>query len=111
MRQIDPVPPMTELEGKLAGPGGAALRDSLILQISAIEERLRRQLQASVPRDQYPGVASLAQATRAAQELLAQWPASSCAPRTAERSGDSGLQFSSPLIGVLHDFLDQRPDV
>jgi hypothetical protein len=66
--------PLTELEEKLARPDGSALRDQLVLQLAETELRLRRQLAASLPRAEFAQAAALAEASKAAQEVLSQWP-------------------------------------
>ncbi|HZY20495.1 MAG TPA: hypothetical protein VFE82_18645 [Ramlibacter sp.] len=65
---------LTELEERLAQPGGAALRTELIQQLAALEDRLRGQMAASLPRDEFANATALAQAARAAREVLETWP-------------------------------------
>lgn len=71
---------MTELEQRLASPDGVAVRDDLARQLAALEERLRARLAASLPPAQYADAAALAEAARAAQEVLARWPVGQGAP-------------------------------
>lgn len=79
---------LTELEERLARPGGAALRAELLAQLEALESRLRRQLQASVPRSDFANYEAAAQAAHAAIEVLREWPVAAEAPPP--------LQFPSP---------------
>lgn len=72
---------MTELEERLAGPGGAELRETLVQRLAALEERLRQQLRASLPRDEFAVCEAAAGAAQAARETLCAWPvASEAAP-------------------------------
>lgn len=68
---------MTELEERLAAPGGAALREELLSQLDALEWRLRARLAASLPRAEYGRAAECAEAVRAAQDVLRDWSAAS----------------------------------
>ncbi|CPN00780.1 Uncharacterised protein [Bordetella pertussis] len=45
---------LTELEVRLASPGGSALRDTLLSQLGELETRLRVRLHDGVGRDTYP---------------------------------------------------------
>ena len=71
---------MTELEERLAATGGAALRDELVAALAAMELRLRRQMAASLPREDFALAAALAAAAQASQEVLAAWPVEELAP-------------------------------
>ena len=68
-------PALTELEQRLAAPGGEDLRDELQARLAGLEERLRSQLAASVPRADYALTAACADAARAAYETVRNWPA------------------------------------
>jgi hypothetical protein len=65
---------MTELEQLLAAPGGQAVRDDRMARLVELEQRLRRQLAASVPRADFKALAACAEAAGVAQELLRIWP-------------------------------------
>jgi len=64
---------LTDLETRLAQPGGAALRDSLLQQAAELEARLHARLAAGLSRDEYAPYRAAAEAARAAQEVLRQY--------------------------------------
>ncbi len=86
---------MTDLEARLAQADGAAVRDGLLQRLEQLERRLRQQLAASVPRNDYARVAAAAEAAQAAQAVLRDWPVGTDAPRPTP-SPAAGLQFLSP---------------
>jgi hypothetical protein len=65
--------PMTDLEARLAAPGGDALRDQLQARLETVEADLRRRIAASVPRAEFAALAACADAAEAAQEVLREW--------------------------------------
>lgn len=60
----------TELEMRLAGPEGRALRDQLQRDLSTLELRLVARLAAMVPRSEFATLAACVEATRTAQRVL-----------------------------------------
>ena len=68
-------PALTDLETRLAAPGGSALRDALAAQAAALETRLRVRLSQGLPRDDFPAWQDIANAAGAAQAVLDAWPA------------------------------------
>ena len=66
---------MTELEERLAAPGGRALRDELTQRLKAMEAALRARLAASVPRAEFAEISACAVAAQCAGEVLRDWPA------------------------------------
>lgn len=66
---------MTELEERLATPEGPALREALLARTAALEQRLRAQLAAPLPRAEHADLAACADAARAAHATLRDWPA------------------------------------
>lgn len=66
---------MTELEQRLAAPGGEAQRQALLEQLRQLQWRLRQKLAASVPRADYQDLAALALAVEAAHGVLETCPA------------------------------------
>ena len=73
-----PTPPLalTELEERLAAPGGQQVQEALLQRLDALAWRLRQELAASVPRADYPNHAAAIDAVQAAREVLAAWPVS-----------------------------------
>lgn len=61
---------MTELEQRLAAPGGEAERQALLAQLTQLQWRLRQKLAASVPRAAYQDLEALALAVEAAHSVL-----------------------------------------
>jgi hypothetical protein len=85
---------MTELESRLAEPEGPALRDSLLQQLEALRWRLRQQLQASLPREDFATHQAAADAVQAACEVLRGWPMPvDAAPQVAPHARSPALQF------------------
>ncbi len=72
-----PVEPsrMTELEERLAAPGGAELHAVMHGRLADLEFVLSRQLAGSVPRAEFDTIKSSLEAARSAREVLQQWPA------------------------------------
>lgn len=66
---------LTDLEARLAAPGGAALRDALADRAAALEQALRTRIAAGLPRLDFPAWQAAAEAACAAREVLAAWPA------------------------------------
>ena len=64
---------LTELEERLAGADGAALRDKLAHELSELELRLVVRLAGMVPTDEYAPLAASGEAARAAQKVLQDW--------------------------------------
>lgn len=73
-RNTDP-PRMTELEERLAAPGGAELHAVMHGRLADLEFEVSRQLAKSVPRAEFDTIKSSLEAVRAAREVLQQWPA------------------------------------
>ena len=65
---------LTELEVRLASPGGSALRDTLLSQLGELETRLRVRLHDGVGRDTYPVWRDALAAATAARQVLLQRP-------------------------------------
>ncbi|CDM23283.1 hypothetical protein BN940_04046 [Castellaniella defragrans 65Phen] len=66
---------LTDLEARLAAPGGAALRDALVARAAGMEAALRARMAAGLPRRDFPAWHDIAEAAAAAQAILAAWPA------------------------------------
>lgn len=64
---------LTELEERLAAPGGEALRTQLLAQLAATHARLTQRLAGMVPRAEFPALNASAEALHAAQQVLKQW--------------------------------------
>lgn len=64
---------MTELESRLAAPGGQALRNELQDRLADLEQRMRWKAAERLPRDQHAQAAALADAALAAQDVLRRW--------------------------------------
>ncbi|MCY1524347.1 hypothetical protein D9M68_592760 [compost metagenome] len=62
---------LTELEERLAAPGGAELRASLVQRMAALEAAAREQLERGLAPAAFQNGQALADAARAAQEVLA----------------------------------------
>lgn len=67
-------PKMTELEERLAAPGGAELHAVMHGRLADLEFVLSRRLAGSVPRAEFDTVKSSLEAVRSAREVLQQWP-------------------------------------
>ena len=61
---------MTELEELLALPTGVALRQDLMARLARMNQRLRMQIAAGMPRDEYADCQALADAVSAAHDVL-----------------------------------------
>ncbi len=66
---------LTDLEVRLAAPGGAAARDELLARMSALEQQYRTRIAQGLPRDEFPLWQAAAASAAAAREVLATWPA------------------------------------
>lgn len=66
---------LTDLETRLASPGGAALRDELAARAQRLEHSLRAHIAAGLPRPEFALWQAAAEAAAAAHEVLAAWPA------------------------------------
>jgi hypothetical protein len=73
---------LTELEERLAGTDGIALRRQLITDLAALELRLVNKLAAMVPKPEYEQLTASVEAVRAAQKVLTDW-----VPGTARAGG------------------------
>lgn len=71
--QQTPALTLTELEERLATPGGEALRTQLLAQLAATHARLAQRLTGMVPRAEFPVLRASAEALHAAQHVLKQW--------------------------------------
>ncbi|MFC4297767.1 hypothetical protein ACFO0J_06905 [Castellaniella hirudinis] len=65
---------LTDLETRLAAPGGSALRDALVARAARLETSLRARMADGLPRQDFPAWHSVAEAAAAAQTVLASWP-------------------------------------
>ncbi len=63
---------LTELEQRLAGPDGAALRATLAQRLAALEQRACRQLDSGLVPVAFQQCQAVAQAAAAAREVLAE---------------------------------------
>ena len=63
---------MTNLEARLSGPEGAALRESLIQRCLALETRLREKMNAGLARPEFMATQSAAEAACAAMAVLSE---------------------------------------
>jgi hypothetical protein len=66
---------LTDLEARLAAPGGAALRDALSARAARMEASLRLQMADGLPRKDFQTWQAMAAAAAAAQTILVSWPA------------------------------------
>ena len=64
------MPPLTDLETRLAGPDGALARRQVLQSLGAIEWRLRQGLANGVTREQYQRLHAWTEAVQAAQRVL-----------------------------------------
>lgn len=62
---------LTELEQRLAGPDGTALRASLMQRLAALEHRTRQRLNCGLVPVAFQQCQAVAQAAAAAREVLA----------------------------------------
>ncbi|WP_368643807.1 hypothetical protein [Castellaniella ginsengisoli] len=71
---------LTDLEARLAAPGGAALRDTLSARAARMEASLRLQMADGLPRKDFQTWQAVAAAAAAAQAILASWPVNDTPP-------------------------------
>ncbi|MHA3904763.1 hypothetical protein ACTPOE_14690 [Castellaniella sp. WN] len=71
---------LTNLETRLAAPGGAALRNALAERAARLEQSLRARMAGGLPRQDFSAWQAAAEAAAAAREILASWPANDTAP-------------------------------
>ena len=74
---------LTDLEQRLAAPGGAAVREELMAQASQLERRLRERIAQGLSRDEFPVWQAGAEAARAAHDVLNTWPMADASPPAA----------------------------
>ncbi len=80
---------VTELETRLAGPGGADLKDTLLEHAGRLERSWRARMAAGLPREAFAQWQAAADAAAAACEILQDWPANPApaqAPQTRASS-------------------------
>lgn len=77
---------VTELETRLAEPGGAILKDTLLEHASRLEQSWRARMAAGLPRDEFSQWQSAADAAAAACEILQDWPANESPQETPPAS-------------------------
>jgi hypothetical protein len=65
---------LTELEAQLAQPDGAARKQACLQRLDTMAWRLRQQVRAGVPRDEFPALEALIEAVQSAQQVLTDWP-------------------------------------
>lgn len=68
------MPALTELESRLAAPGGELVRGQCLKSLAEHEAQLRRAIAARLPREKFALASALLDATQAAQEVLHQFP-------------------------------------
>lgn len=68
------MPALTELETRLASPGGELVRGELLKSLGEQEMLLCRTIAARLPREEFAVADALLDATRAAQEVLNRLP-------------------------------------
>ena len=86
---------LTTLEELLCQPGAAQERDARLQRLDELATRLRQQLQASVPRNEYPTYAAVAEAAQAAQDVLRAWPMpDEAAPNNFPQPAKPALHFN-----------------
>ena len=74
---------LTDLETRLAAPGGRVLRDALATRAAGLETARRARLADGLPRADFPAWQSMAEAAAAAQAVLAAWPVNDTAAADA----------------------------
>lgn len=84
---------LTDLETRLACPGGDSLRDSLLARARGLERSARASMVSGLPRQDFPLWQAAADAAAAAQETLAAWPVNDTQP---DRPSETGLPFPNP---------------
>ena len=67
--------PITDLEARLSGPQAAQARTDLLAQLADLEHRWHALAATRLPRDEHLQVAALADAARAARQVVRQWRA------------------------------------
>ncbi|OZI57200.1 hypothetical protein [Bordetella genomosp. 1] len=67
-------PALTDLEDRLAAPGGAELRAGLAARVQTIGRRVRTELDAGLPRADFAAYSAVAAAADAAAAVLAAYP-------------------------------------
>lgn len=87
---------LTDLENRLAAPGGMVLRDQLMARVQTLETKLRARIAAGLPREDFPSWQAAAEAAAAARETLARWPANP-ATDSAVPSGAPSPAAAPPL--------------
>jgi hypothetical protein len=85
---------LTELEGRLAGPYGAAVHASLLAELSAAESRLARRLATLLPRAEFAALSASAEGVRAARKVLEAWLPG--AGPSFQRGAAAGLHAGRP---------------
>ncbi|NMK47583.1 EscE/YscE/SsaE family type III secretion system needle protein co-chaperone [Achromobacter sp. Bel] len=65
---------LTELEQRLAAPGGAALRDTLAARLAVLEDDARTRLGRGLPPATFQHCQAIADAAQAARAVLASVP-------------------------------------
>ena len=65
---------LTELEQRLAAPGGADLRDLLAMRLAALEDDARTRLSRGLPPATFQNCQVIADAAQAARAVLAELP-------------------------------------
>ncbi|MEN4920235.1 hypothetical protein ABE485_16305 [Achromobacter spanius] len=76
---------LTELEQRLAAPGGAELGASLAARLARLEHAARTRLDAGLPPAAFQDCVAVAEAAKAAREVLAQHPSQSTPDAGAPR--------------------------
>ncbi|WP_394065614.1 hypothetical protein [Alcaligenes sp. WGS1538] len=74
---------VTELETRLADPGGAVLKASLLEHAKELEQSWRARMAAGLPRGAFAQWQAAADAAAAAVEILQDWPANPLPPGEA----------------------------
>ncbi|MGE8547102.1 MAG: hypothetical protein ACN6OC_06630 [Alcaligenes sp.] len=77
---------VTELETRLADPGGAILKDTLLEHARRLEQSWRARMEAGLPRDAFSQWQSAVDAAAAACEILQDWPANEASPEAPPAS-------------------------
>lgn len=66
---------LTELETRLASPGGATAKNTLLENARRLEQSWRARMAAGLPREAFAQWQAAADAAAAAGEILQDWPA------------------------------------
>jgi len=64
---------LSALEERLAGPDGAAVQKKLLTDLSALQERLARQLAGPMAKAEFAQAAASFEAVKAAQTVVQRW--------------------------------------